>query len=298
MSQIKSYIQYLDELQNIKIKPLLASFDGDGELQYYFLQSSINEQFFILSVFINQKRVDSVDFVNCENLFMLSVINDLSMVDLNTIPLNEYFQPSFAPKIKVLPSSSVVSGGSVSSSVDYFGSLQSSIKPNPIPLTDKYGVVFPTIVTQKGYQGVYYKPFPVDYNVKTLELAISHNAGNPTIEISYLTYLKGDYGDFNSGEKYHDYERNIVSIQRMPCFNIDDIFIKFFDWGITRDYLYRITVYPNYNFVVVDCDGFDVSSLEENHNYTSTRRIQYSGQDSDYLLIGIDWKKYPTLFGS
>ena len=78
MSQIKSYIQYLDEFQNIKIKPLLASFDDGGELQYYFLQSSINEQFFILSVFINQKRVDSVDFVNCENLFMLSVINDLS----------------------------------------------------------------------------------------------------------------------------------------------------------------------------------------------------------------------------
>ena len=295
MSSNKSYIQYIDEFQNLKIMPLLASFDGSGNLQYYFLQSSIDIEYFIVAVFINQKRADSVNFKNVENLFMLSIINDLSTVDLSVINRNAYFEASFSPQIEVL---SVSQESSDSVELSYFGSLQTAKKPYLMSLTDKYGVVFPTIVTQKNYQGVYNTPFPLDYNVKTLELQILYNGGSPTVQSGYLTQLHNQYGDFNSIEMYHDFGKNTVNILSQPCFNIDDIFIKIFDWAITRDYLFRITVYPNYNFVVVDCDGFDVTSLEENHNYSSTRRIQYSGQSSDYLLIGLDWKRFPTLFGS
>lgn len=293
----KNYVQFLDENRNLKTLPLVPSFDGGGNLQYYFILGTITTQYFIIGVFLENRRVDGVGFLNNDNHYQLSIINDLVTFDADTLLDNAFFQPDFDVQITINPVSAV--GGSVgNASGDYFGALQSAKKPNPIALSDKYGIVFPTIVTQKNYLGVYSSPFPSDYNVKTLELAISYNRGNSTIEMSYLTNLFNENGDFNSGERYHDWDRNIVNLATQPCFNIDDIFIKFFDWGITRDYLYRITVYPNYNFVVVDCDGFDVASLEENHNYTSTRRIQYSGQNSDYLLIGLDWKKFPSLFGS
>ena len=289
----KSYIQYVDEFQNLKVMNLLPSFDGNGKLRYYFLSGTISVEYFIVSVFIDQKRADSVSFKNIESNYMLSFINDITTQDLSVIARTEYFVAGFSPQIEVNSVSSLVSA-----SLSYYGSLETALKPNPIALTDKYGVVFPTIVTKKNYQGVYGRPFPLDRNVKTLELQITPNAGSPIVTKSTLTYLSGKYGDFNSGEYYHDYDHNNVNIVSQPCFNIDDIFIKFFDWNITFAYLFRITVYPNYNFVVVDCDGFDVSSLEENHNYTSTRRINYTGQDSNYLLVGLDWKRYPTLFGS
>lgn len=289
----KSYIQYVDEFQNLKVMNLLPSFDGNGKLRYYFLSGTISVEYFIVAVFIDQKRADSVSFKNIDSNYMLSFINDITTQDLDVISRNEYFVAGFSPQIEILSVSAVASVP-----VSYFGSLETALKPNPIALTDKYGIVFPTIVTQKNYQGVYYRPFPVDFNVKTLELAISYNGGNPTVEMSTLTHLSGEYGYFNSLERYHDWDRNIVNIASQPCFNIDDIFVKFFDWNITQDYLFRITVYPNYNFVVVDCDGLDVSELQENHNYTSTRRINYIGQNSNYLLIGLDWKRFPSLFGS
>ena len=287
----KSYIQYVDEFHNLKVMNLLPSFDGSGKLRYYFLSGTISVEYFIVAVFIDNKRADSVSFKNIDSNYMLSFINDITTQDLAVITRTEFFVASFSPQIDVKSVSSVVS-----EPVSYFGSLETALKPNPIPLTDKYGIVFPTIVTKKDYQGVYGRAFPVDYNVKTLELAIDFSGEIPTVGVSTLTHLSGENGYFNSLEDYHD--MNTVPLLSQPCFNIDDIFVKIFDWNITHSCLLTITVYPNYNFVVVDSGSLYVSELQENHNYTSTRRIKYNSEVSGYLLIGLDWKRYPTLFGS
>lgn len=81
-----NFIQYIDETYAVKVKELSA-FEG-----YYV--NDIQTPFFILSVFIDNKRVNGVNFINYDSLPMLSVINDLGNIDLNVIPLN-YFATAF-----------------------------------------------------------------------------------------------------------------------------------------------------------------------------------------------------------
>ncbi|MGL2994567.1 hypothetical protein [Flavobacterium sp. TSSA_36] len=282
MSQIKNYIQYIDEFQNLKVMPILASYDGSGELQYYFLKESIKIEYFILSVYLENKRVDSVDFKNCDSLFMLSFINDVATVDLSLINRNEYFAPSFNPQIIVAPK--LVSSSSVVFP-SYNGSLETA-KKHLFPITDKYGIVFPLIITSGNptYDG---SSFPYDINVKTLEV---FSEGYNNANINYILPISYDGYMSNYGSTYH------TSQVFDNVFSIDDIRIKIF---VNTDisYNFNVTVYPNYNAVFFDCT-IPIISVEENHNNSSTVRIECNDGNGNYVLFGLDWKRFPTLYGS
>lgn len=79
-----NYIQYIDDTYAVKVK----------EIPYYdemgYAVNDIQTPFFILSLFIDNKRVNGVTFSNYDSLPMLSVINDLGNVDLNVIPENHF----------------------------------------------------------------------------------------------------------------------------------------------------------------------------------------------------------------
>ncbi|WJS93643.1 hypothetical protein NYQ10_16245 [Flavobacterium johnsoniae] len=93
----RHYVQYIDESYALKVKeltyfPYYDDWDNDVHLGANYLLEGIDVQFFIVGVFINNKREDRVEFIGIDNLFMTSVINDLEMSDLNTIPLNHFFE--------------------------------------------------------------------------------------------------------------------------------------------------------------------------------------------------------------
>lgn len=81
-----NFIQYIDDTYAVKVKEIESN-------EGYFIKG-IQTPFFILSVFIDNKRVNGVEFNNYDSLPMLSVINDLGNVDLNVIPEN-YFATAF-----------------------------------------------------------------------------------------------------------------------------------------------------------------------------------------------------------
>ncbi|MBZ4035136.1 hypothetical protein K6T82_10185 [Flavobacterium sp. 17A] len=93
----RHYIQYIDESYSLKVKPLVYVdyyYDEQNDINYgsHYLVEGIDVQFFIVGVFIDNKRVDRVEFIAIDNLFMTSIINDLEMSDLNVIPLNHFFE--------------------------------------------------------------------------------------------------------------------------------------------------------------------------------------------------------------
>ncbi|QDW21818.1 hypothetical protein [Flavobacterium sp. KBS0721] len=93
----RHYVQYIDESYSLKVKPLEYVdyyYDevNDENLGGHYLLEGIDVQFFIVGVFIDNKRIDRVEFIRIDNLFMTSIINDLEMSDLNVIPLNHFFE--------------------------------------------------------------------------------------------------------------------------------------------------------------------------------------------------------------
>lgn len=79
-----NYIQYIDDTYAVKVKEI-PYYDEQG-----YAVKDIQTPFFILSLFIDNKRVNGVYFNNYDSLAMLSVINDLGNVDLNVIPENHF----------------------------------------------------------------------------------------------------------------------------------------------------------------------------------------------------------------
>lgn len=105
-----NFIQYIDDTYAVKVKEI-ESFEG-----YYI--KGIQTPFFILSVFIDNKRVQGVDFGNYDSLPMLSVINDLGNVDLNVIPEN-YFATAFTEINLIIPYSNGSSAVEISNFSDF-----------------------------------------------------------------------------------------------------------------------------------------------------------------------------------
>ncbi|OCB73837.1 hypothetical protein B0A79_24065 [Flavobacterium piscis] len=105
-----NFIQYIDDTYAVKVKELEA-FEG-------YSVRGIQTPFFILSVFIDNKRVQGVDFINYDSLPMLSVINDLGNVDLNVIPEN-YFATAFTEIYLSVPYSSGSSSVEISNFSDF-----------------------------------------------------------------------------------------------------------------------------------------------------------------------------------
>ena len=105
-----NFIQYIDDTYAVKVKELESS---EG-----YLVRGIQTPFFILSVFIENKRVQGVDFGNYDSLPMLSVINDLGNVDLNVIPEN-YFATAFTEIYLSVPYSNGSSAVEISNFSDF-----------------------------------------------------------------------------------------------------------------------------------------------------------------------------------
>lgn len=105
-----NFIQYLDDTYAVKVKELESS---EG-----YLIRDIQTPFFILSVFIGNKRVSGVEFSNYDSLPMLSVINDLGNVDLNVIPEN-YFATAFTEIYLSIPYSNDSSSVEISNFNDF-----------------------------------------------------------------------------------------------------------------------------------------------------------------------------------
>ena len=94
-----NFIQYIDNTYAVKIKEV-PFIDEQG-----YTVKDIETSFFILSLYINNKRVNGVGFNNYDSLAMLSVINDMSNVDLNVIPEN-YFATAYTQIFLSVPYSS------------------------------------------------------------------------------------------------------------------------------------------------------------------------------------------------
>ncbi|WP_316632669.1 hypothetical protein [uncultured Flavobacterium sp.] len=84
MSASKNFIQYIDDTYTVKVKEV-SLLDGA------YVVNGIDTEFFILSLFIENKRVQAVEIFNYDNLMCKSVINDLGIIDLNTITKNHFF---------------------------------------------------------------------------------------------------------------------------------------------------------------------------------------------------------------
>lgn len=119
-----NFIQYIDDTYAVKVKEIESS---EG-----YVIKGINTPFFILSVFMDNKRVQGVDFLNYDSLPMLSVINDLGNVDLNVIPEN-YFATAFTEIYFVMPNSSGSSSVEISNFSDYLKKPLRYLKKYKLP---------------------------------------------------------------------------------------------------------------------------------------------------------------------
>jgi hypothetical protein len=78
-----NYFQYIDSTYAVKVKEFAPSEGG-------YKVEGIENDFFILAVFIDNVRVLGVEFNGLDDINMLSVVNDANIVDLNTISENSF----------------------------------------------------------------------------------------------------------------------------------------------------------------------------------------------------------------
>ncbi|TPG37563.1 hypothetical protein [Flavobacterium pectinovorum] len=91
-----NFIQYIDDTYAVKVKEVILDYEQG------YLVKDIETPFFIVSLYIENKRVNGVRFNNYDSLPMLSIINDLGNVDLNVIPEN-YFATAFTEMFLGVP---------------------------------------------------------------------------------------------------------------------------------------------------------------------------------------------------
>ena len=105
----KNYIQYIDDTYALKVKPIefIEGYQEQVEpynyIEPYYLISGIDTEFFIVGVFIDNKRFNGFEFLEIDNLFMTAFINDLEMTDLNVVPRNHFFEANKQVKFLLPP---------------------------------------------------------------------------------------------------------------------------------------------------------------------------------------------------
>ena len=95
-----NFIQYLNENNQIKTVGVLVDAAETNFALSSFIVSGINENFFILSLFLDNVKQSSVDFPNSPNMEQISVIND-TFTDLGTINLNSFFPSETVVKLSL-----------------------------------------------------------------------------------------------------------------------------------------------------------------------------------------------------
>jgi len=99
MSTKKDYIQYIDDTYTVKTKSVESTYID--EVGNVYTVDGINSQFFLIALYLDNKRVEGVELFNLDNIAVASVINDLAMTDLNVIPLNDFFTPFTIIQLRV-----------------------------------------------------------------------------------------------------------------------------------------------------------------------------------------------------
>lgn len=89
MNYENNFIQYVDESMTVKTKAVTLEWN-ETLWDRAYLVKGIETDFFVLALFVENKRVEGVEIVDHSNFFMTGVINDLNMVDLNTITKNHF----------------------------------------------------------------------------------------------------------------------------------------------------------------------------------------------------------------
>lgn len=120
---MKNFISYIDDGYRLKFA-LLETVEAG------FSVSSVPTAFFPVAVYVDCIKRFGVDILNTDNLFCLSVINDLGDIDLNTIPSNVFFEPNKELTF-VVPVASNLSGQSVTVLGNASVDIESSV---PLPI--------------------------------------------------------------------------------------------------------------------------------------------------------------------
>ncbi|RUT68751.1 hypothetical protein D0817_19235 [Flavobacterium cupreum] len=107
-----AFIQYIDDSYAVKVKEI-PYYDEQG-----YLVKDIETPFFILSLYIDNKRVNGVSLLNYDSVSMLSVINDMGNVDLNVIPEN-HFATAYTEIFLSVSSAGLISGIQISNFSDF-----------------------------------------------------------------------------------------------------------------------------------------------------------------------------------
>lgn len=86
----KNFIQYIDSDFRVKTKYVEKKSDSTDDYWGYVVDG-INTEFLIVALFVNNVRVQGVEILNKDNVNCSAVINDLAVIDLNTIEKNFFF---------------------------------------------------------------------------------------------------------------------------------------------------------------------------------------------------------------
>jgi hypothetical protein len=87
---MQNFIQYIDENYRIKTKEVEIT---RRDRVTFISVSGIETQFFILSLFLDNKKTGGVYMETSPNLNMLSIINDFSTIDIALINKDSFYNP-------------------------------------------------------------------------------------------------------------------------------------------------------------------------------------------------------------
>ncbi|CAD0006569.1 hypothetical protein [Flavobacterium salmonis] len=295
MDYIDNYILYMDSSYSVKAKGFDGEMNNHFDTRKYVLEG-IDTDFFILAVFIDNKRVDGFQFDNTsidlsyhtDNLFMKSIINDFGMTDLNLIPLN-HFLPAYK---KVM--------FQVNRSVNLPSFVDVSLSP---PLSVKslsfYGLVCPTYIVKQHT--------PHSRNQRTL--VVSHRGSeNGLTEATIFPY------GVNIGAQFVNQFVGLNSdpddgFQFYPVgsshFSIDDTYIQVgFMGNQDKFFEFDIETLIDQNIIKLSVsDQYRVTKVQPNANGKTQwefliDKLLINSNDADFsFTVAIDWKKLPSLGG-
>lgn len=272
MSIVKNYVQYIDDTYTVKVKPVLLV---DGS----YIVDGINTEFFILSLFLNDKRVDSVDIINHANLMCKSVINDLTIVDLNVISKNHFFAAFAVVELNYTPVASGGSSGGGSSGANCCN----------------YGVVCPTFVysndfiTSKSKYLRIYRELGDDMDSITIERGVFDVSTKAALRLPFYGGL-----DITSAMDF------VTSVN--AYFSLDDIYLNLQDTGGQDVVDFMLIVNPESNtfsFIPTSVTSPLVSISYTGFDTLTSMTIEVKSSD-DALFVqyyNVRWKNTPLSFG-
>ncbi|MGO4770416.1 hypothetical protein ACEN2I_02045 [Flavobacterium sp. W22_SRS_FK3] len=291
-----NYVLYMDSTYSIKVKSINGEMSGGHFNGRRYVLEGIDTEFFILAVFIENKRQDGFEFDNThvdsdyhtDNLFMKSIINDLGMTDLNMIPMNHFLQAN--KKVVFSINKAVFSSPTVDI---YQGNSFLNVKNQYF-----YGHVRPT-----------FKIVNPDYVAQNSfrVLAINHMYTGLTEAVIFPSGFP--YGGFID-QFFSINDGSGGSFQELPSgssvFQIDDIYLKIdFKSDFSNYFQFRVECDIDNNFVNLSLDSnYRVNQVVPNFGGKTAWLYVIDALNNDGSLrrsfdVLIDWKKIPELdFGA